>query len=261
MLGGDAERVRLAARNNAEWCRSVAASHGVASRYELDGALWAAESPTPVGYPEAVTLEPGLDASAVLAAVTSRCPAASSLKDSFADLDLAAAGWKPRFNASWIVDDPSGAPSSPGEGPLDGPRLAPVSTAAGLARWARAHRLPDAFAAPLLATPGVLVLGAAAAAPDAGAGAGATAWPGDGLPVAGGVLNRTDEVVGLSNAFGGGSELFAALRREASARWPGLPVVGHESDSSLADALAAGFRPLGPLRIWIRPAQSVRQTT
>ncbi|MFF2389235.1 hypothetical protein [Agromyces sp. NPDC058104] len=108
----------------------------------------------------------------------------------------------------------------------------------GLARWARSHGLPEAFAAPLLEAPGVLVL---------------TAAPGHAAATAGGVLTRTGEVVGLSNAFGGGEELYRALQREAGARWPGLPVVGYEADDALAVALSAGFRPLGPLRVWVRP--------
>ncbi|MFF2274252.1 hypothetical protein [Agromyces sp. NPDC058126] len=247
MPRGDAALARLAARNNAEWCRAVATSHGIASAFTLDGALWVAESPTPVGYPEAVTLEAGLDPSAVLAALARCSPAASSLKDSFADLELGSAGWAPLFEATWVVADaatPATAPISTGtDGSLG---LVPVTGGAGLARWGQSHGLPDAFASPLLEAPGVLVLGTA---------------PAHATPAAGGVLNRTGEVVGLSNAFGGGLELYRALRREAGVRWPGLPIVGYESDDALADALAAGFRPLAPLRVWVGPDQPARQTT
>lgn len=248
MPRGDARLARLAARNNAEWCRAVAASHRIASGFALGGALWVAKAPTPLGYPEAVTVEPGLDTATVLAMLA---PDATSLKDSFADLDPGAAGWAPLFDATWIVADAHDS-SSNGTDPGD-PALVTVTTAAGLARWAGAHGLPDAFAEPLLGAAEVVVLGSA--------GPGSSRASVQAAVTAGGVLNRTGEVVGLSNAFGGGQGLYRALRREAGARWPGLPVVGYESDGALDDALDAGFRRVGPLRVWARPAQPGPSTT
>lgn len=232
MPRGDAGLARLAARNNADWCAAVAASHGIDSGFALGGALWAAGSPMPHGYPEAVTLEAGLDASAVLAELATRSPAASGLKDSFADLALGSAGWTPLFEATWIVADPVEPTSRPADA------LVAVTSGPELARWGLAHGLPGAFAPPILEAPGVVVL----ATP-----------PADGPPAAGGVLNLTGEVVGLSNAFGRDGAPYAALRCEAGARWPAAPVVGYESGDALVAARAAGFRPLGPLRVWVRP--------
>ncbi|MFF2389236.1 hypothetical protein [Agromyces sp. NPDC058104] len=114
MPRGDAKLARLAARDNADWCRTVAASHGIASGFALDGALWLAESPTPCGYPEAVTLEAGLDSSAVLAELATRSPEASSLKDSFADLELASAGWAAPVRGEPDRGRPRGVRARPG---------------------------------------------------------------------------------------------------------------------------------------------------
>ncbi|UOQ90432.1 hypothetical protein MUN74_05810 [Agromyces endophyticus] len=245
MPRGDAALARLAARNNAEWCRTVAESHGIASRFALDGALWVAESSTPIGYPEAVTLEPGLDAAAVFGALG---PHATSVKDSFADLDPDATGWAPLFDATWIVAEAIAGGSA---GADDLPALVRVTSADALETWGRAHGLPDALAEPLVGASDVVVLATARAETS-------TSVPG--AVTGGGVLNRTGEVVGLSNVFGGGHALYRALRREAAARWPGLPVVGYESDAALDDALDADFRRVGPLRILTRATQPDRQT-
>ena len=76
--------------------------------------------------------------------------------------------------------------------------------------------------------------------------------------IAGAIANRTDNVVGLSNVF--------APEGAAARFWPGrvsaaidafarLPLVGYESGSELAIALALGFEAVGPLRVWVRTAE------
>lgn len=72
--------------------------------------------------------------------------------------------------------------------------------------------------------------------------------------MAGGVLNLTPPVVGLSNVFcldGTSPPLFAALVSAGEERFPGCPVVGYESGYVLQLALTAGFEPIGPLRVWV----------
>jgi hypothetical protein len=46
--------------------------------------------------------------------------------------------------------------------------------------------------------------------------------------------------------------LLAGAVRAVAALGPGLPIVGYERGEDLAAARAAGFRVLGPLRIWAR---------
>ncbi|GAB3936384.1 hypothetical protein GCM10027614_12800 [Micromonospora vulcania] len=66
-------------------------------------------------YPDAVTLRPGVDVAALLRRIDAG-PGAS-VKDSFADLDLADHGFRVLFDAEWIyrapTDPPSGTPLSP----------------------------------------------------------------------------------------------------------------------------------------------------
>jgi hypothetical protein len=72
--------------------------------------------------------------------------------------------------------------------------------------------------------------------------------------VAGAVLHRSQDVVGISNFF--------ASAQDASTGWVGClalvdklfdgsTLVGYESGSALEGARAHGFETVGPLRVWI----------
>jgi hypothetical protein len=65
----------------------------------------------------------------------------------------------------------------------------------------------------------------------------------------------TDGVTGILNVFKIGitaRELLTSAVRAVAALRPGLPIVGYEQGEDLVAARAAGFRVLGPLRIWAR---------
>jgi hypothetical protein len=75
--------------------------------------------------------------------------------------------------------------------------------------------------------------------------------------VACGALNRTGDVVGLSNVFSarpGVGPLFPGCARLAHALYPGVPIVGYERDGALAAAERAGFERVHGLRVWQRGA-------
>ncbi|WP_030243011.1 MULTISPECIES: hypothetical protein [unclassified Streptomyces] len=233
--------VRYAARNNAEWCAAMCRAHGVAS--EFGGEAWVAAGRTPSYYPDAVTLEPGADREALVARVDTAAPGAA-VKDSFADLDLAAAGFHVLFDAQWI-HRPAGAAA---------PRTAPEP--AGLAwevagdrdalrdwalAWDDGGGDASLFRDGLLADPETFVI--------SGRSAG-------GRVVAGAVATRSERVVGVSNVFAGGglgpdaawSTVLSALDR----LFPALPVVGYEQGDDLTAAVRHGFEPAGALRVWLR---------
>lgn len=71
------------------------------------------------------------------------------------------------------------------------------------------------------------------------------------VPVGGAVLNHGADLVGLSNVFGTAA-VWSGLVAEAAALFPGVPLVGYERDLDLEAARAAGFEPIGPLRVWMR---------
>ena len=91
-------RIQQAARNNAELCDIVCRTHGVTGVFVTDA--WTSARRTPPLYPDAVTLEPGVVARDLLTRIDTR--PGCSVKDSFADLDLRAAGFTILFSAEWI---------------------------------------------------------------------------------------------------------------------------------------------------------------
>ncbi|MEU0587042.1 hypothetical protein [Streptomyces sp. NPDC006132] len=226
--------VRLAARDNAEWCAAMCRAHGVAG--EFGDQAWAAAARTPLFYPDAVTLEPGADPEALAARIDLAAPGAS-VKDSFADLDLTEAGFRVLFEARWI-HRPAGPPAL-------APDLAwevagdPRTLRAWALAWDDGAGHADLFRPGLLADPDVFVL--------AGRSAG-------GRVVAGAVARRSAHVVGVSNVFGrdGGPDAAWPLVLHALHRlFPALPVVGYEAGEDLTAALRHGFEAVGPLRVWL----------
>ncbi|MEV1012414.1 MULTISPECIES: hypothetical protein [unclassified Micromonospora] len=212
-----------AAHNNAQWCDVVCASHGLVGRIDADA--WSVPRRSPPWYPDAVTLRPGVDPEALLARIDAG--AGASVKDSFADLDLAAYGFRVLFDAQWIHRPPTEPPTGV---PLDR-----VTTARGLAEWASAHGGGELFRPALLADPGIRVL-----ARHDGRGA-----------VVGGAVVSGDDPSGVSNLFSTSDdpdEIWLAI----SATLPDVPLVGYESAPDLPPARRAGFHPAGLLRIWLR---------
>ncbi|MEV7419111.1 hypothetical protein [Streptomyces sp. NPDC089919] len=230
--------VRAAARNNAEWCAAMSASHGLVGEFAAQA--WAAPARTPLYYPDAVTLAPGADPAALVARIDTAAPWAS-VKDSFADLDLSGSGFEVLFEAQWI-HRPAGPPAS-------APDLAwetadgPEALRAWALAWDDGAGNADLFRPELLADRATFVLLGRSA---------------DGRVAAGAVAGRSEDVVGVSNVFAsdGGPDaawpgVLAALHR----LFPDLPVVGYEQGDDLATAVRHGFEPIGPLRIWLQPAQ------
>ncbi|MFI1416566.1 hypothetical protein ACH4VX_01015 [Streptomyces sp. NPDC020731] len=226
-----------AARNNAEWCAAMSRSHGLES--EFGSQAWAAPVRTPLFYPDAVTLAPGADGTALVARIDTAA-AGASVKDSFADLDLTGAGFEVLFEARWI-HRPAGTPA-----PAPAPELRwdVVGDRERLRAWALAWDDGDGnahlFRPGLLDDPETFVLAGRSA---------------DGRVVAGAVASRSEQVVGLSNVFaregGGPDSAWPVVLQAVSRLFPDLPVVGYEQGDELAAAVRAGFKSVGPLRIWI----------
>ncbi|MEZ0448279.1 hypothetical protein [Cellulomonas sp. ICMP 17802] len=219
-----------AAANNAAWCDLVCRAARLPT---TSGAgLWSTPRRSPDAYPDAVTLARGVPVAEVLAAIDDS--AGASVKDSFADLDLAPHGYAVLFEAQWLSRAP---------GPTSAPDL-PWRTvdASTLPQWLAAHG-SAAITRAVLDDPGVRLLLAA---------------DGDG-PLAVAALNRSragaDPVVGVSNV--------QALRADPELVWRDLarvarrelgphPLVGYESGADLVAPRAVGFEPVGGLRVWLR---------
>jgi hypothetical protein len=218
--------VHEAAVNNAAWCDIVCRSVGLPT--VTRPTLWSVRRRSPDGYPDAVTLQPGVPVAEVIGAVDDS-PGAS-VKDSFADLDLGPYGYRVLFEAQWLTRA-AGSPTTPALPWCIVDRdLLPV--------WLAAHGSAP-ITASVLDDPAVRLLLAADE---------------DG-PLAVAALNRSGPVVGVSNVQAVRatparvwSDLVSVARRELGDH----PLVGYEAGADLAPAITSGFATAGPLRVWIR---------
>lgn len=211
-------------------------AHGVAG--EFGAGAWAAAVRTPLYYPDAVTLEPETGGDELVARIDTASPGAS-VKDSFAELDLAASGFQVLFEAQWI-HRPAGAPTPSSDLAWDVVGDPDTLCAWALA-WDDGAGDADLFRPGLLAAPETFVILAR------------SAHGSDDRVVAGAVATRSEQVVGVSNLFGRGDGPDAAwpvVLHALAHLFPTLPVVGYEQGDDLRVALRHGFEPIGPLRVW-----------
>lgn len=227
--------IRAAARNNAEWCASMSRSHGLTG--EFGSQAWTVSTRPPLYYPDAVTLVPGADAAALVDRIDTAAPGAC-VKDSFADLDLADAGFKVLFDAQWI-HRPASAPTTSPDLAWDVVRDRDMLRAWSFAWDDGNGSNADLFRPQLLVDPDTFVLVGHSA---------------DGLVAVGAVARRSDHVVGISNVFaleGGADQAWPVVLDAVHRLFPTLPVVGYERGADLDAAVRHGFEAVGPLRVWL----------
>lgn len=238
-------RVAIAALDNARWCHHVCAVNGIAGRFDAEA--WTSPTRTPEMYPDAVTLRPGVSAADLLARIDPSVGA--SVKDSFADLDLTAAGFEVLFDATWITRFPApvlAVPTNP-----SGLSWETVTDPDDLTAWSAVHGAGVTFGPALLDEPAVTIL--------------AGRDPGGRLR-AGAIASAFETEVGISNVFAvpafpddehdvaAGAAVYLDATAAIMARYPDRPLVGYESGDDLDAALAVGFEPIGPLRVWLHGA-------
>jgi len=238
----------LAAHNNALWCDAVCRAHDRPG--EFHESLWFTRLGAPRFYPDAVTMG-GVEAApaqteAIAALVGSTRQRELSVKDSFQSLDLSSLGFEPLFDAEWVAL--SALPR--GVHPSDY-RWTRVTSKAGLIAWeqswageevnAAAISEPRVFKSRLLVDPDVVFV----------------SIQGDDGTAGGGILNRGAEVVGLSNLFGRTIDMvYRRLAAIAGEIFPPSALVGYERGHELEAAHQAGFKSVGPLRIWTLRARA-----
>jgi hypothetical protein len=83
--------------NNVEWCALACAGSGTA---DITTGVWLVAGRPPLLFPDAVTLKGGVSARELVEALSGRD--ACSVKDSFADVDVAPYGFSELFTAQWI---------------------------------------------------------------------------------------------------------------------------------------------------------------
>ena len=114
-----------------EWCHAFCAAHGVAGSFS--GRVWRGSRRTPQFFPDAVTLAPAATAEEVLTGID--VSAGASVKDSFATLDLAGAGFRQLFTATWLWRGPKWPARPPKGGVTAGPTWRRVVDLPALRAW------------------------------------------------------------------------------------------------------------------------------
>ena len=147
-------------------------------------------------------------------------------------MDLTSASFRVLFSAEWIFRLPGGS-----EGAASAAVWSRVDDPDGLREWEQAWGGNAGTFAPSLLDELVVLRGEV-----------------NGVIVAGAIVNGSESVVGVSNFFVAHGEPVAAwsgLLADVGGRFPGLAIVGYESGAALEVARRSGFRPIGPLRVWI----------
>jgi hypothetical protein len=238
-----------AARNNAEWCSTLSSAHAGPGSFER--AFWIKRGKVPPYMSKMVTLEGAESRAAQFAAIRSLLQGGAelpfSVKDAFDCLELGSLGFTKLFEATWIV---APADSLLRSDSAERVHWELVTHADELAAWERAWRGSSAnealrdesrvFPDRLLQVAGLhFVLGSL-----------------DGTPIASAALNRSGDVIGLSNVFSARKDagpLFPGCLRIARRVYPGLPVVGYARGADLSAAKQAGFEELHGLTVWQSP--------
>ena len=229
MQQSDAALAAAAARNHADWCELIAQSLRISTTRTDD--LWAADVPMPQGHSDVVLLRP--DATADWGAIRG-AHNGLSVVDSFADQDLTEYGFELVLQGQWIALDDAGAGAERPPELVEGWQRVSRER---FSDWLAEHGSLNELEPSILDVAEVAVLESVVA----------------GRFVAGAVLHSSDGVIGLNSVFLGDGEQAQAWRSLAGlahTRFGHAPIVGYETADLIAPALEAGFRAVGPMRVW-----------
>lgn len=227
---------RLAAANNAAWCDIVCRTHAVAGSFDQDA--WTSRTRMPPFYPDAVTLVPEVSAPDLLARIDNS--PGCSIKDSFASLDLTPFGFVVLFDAQWIVRRTAAVRPSSAD-LLWGVVSDPESFVLWEQAWRGQDGPADVLRCDLVHQDAVTVL----------------AGRDGGEIVAGAVLSRSLEVIGITNFFsniGSAAANWAGCLGYIDVVRPGAVLVAYDVAQAPAPegVRLDAFEPAGALRVWQR---------
>lgn len=224
-MGSQVDRAVL---NNIAWCRIVCDTHGI-NQY-MEEHLWGLLTKAPVFYPEVITKDKNATSEDVKFFIENG--AVTSIKDSYAKLDMFPLGFKILFEAEWIS-----YPSISNVEPIQ-TGWREIKTEKELALWTLKSGLEDVIRPDLLKYKDVKIFIYT-----------------ENNGVAGFIANMSHNVVGISNVFSVGLDGEAVWRdipKIVSIQYPGISMVGYEHNSDLSMAHLSGWKSIGPLRVWIK---------
>jgi len=243
----DEGKLDRAVQNNAHWYEAMCRTHGVSG--ERHAEYWISRGTMPPYMSNLITLAGAAHVEPQLAAIRSMIEVDGklrfSVKDGFQCLDLGSLGFEVLFHATWIYR----VPRTPLPDDAAGLEWSVVLSPAELTEWEQTWRGTTANADARGRAP--IFLPSLLRDPDfhflLGRRGGAT--------LATAALNRSGDVVGISNEFSAAESvgpLFPGALRLATQLHPTLPIVGYERGASLVDAQHAGFELLRGLTVWNR---------
>lgn len=221
-------QVDRAVLNNIAWCEIVCDTHEIAGI--LNENLWGLLSKAPAFYPEIITSSRNATIEELKYFIENG--EVSSIKDSYANLDMLPFGYKILFEADWIYH----ASVSDLEPIQTNWRV--ITAEKDLAQWTIRSGLESVIKPDLLKLKDVKFF---------------ILENNDGI--SGFIANLSAHVVGISNVFSVGNEyksLWWDIPKIVSTEFPGLSMVGYEHNSSLAAAHLSGWTSTGSLRVWIK---------
>lgn len=236
-MGTDDNRLIAAVLNNSQWCQAVARAFGAESF--LTPELWFSPSPLPRFYPNLITVSPTSKEAAaakIQELLSLELGDEFGIKDSFSNLNIEQMGFRAAINGQWVYLASAVAICQPNT------ELRTVKTANDLVSWESSWANGSVinqrtFCDGLLDEKDLVFIH-------------------DHNRKRGCVLNRTGDVVGISNVFDAGGDSKSALAdciSFAKTRFPDFPIVGWAPVSEENTYVSLGFEAIGSLRVWIRP--------
>lgn len=221
-------KVEKAILNNIAWCGVVCDTHGINCFWR--GNLWGMLTEAPSFYPGVISAN--MEATMAELGYFIDNGRVSSIKDSYANLDLSPFGFKKLFDAEWIWHPPVSSNKSPQT------KWRVITNERDLVQWTSKSGLTDVIKPNLLEYENVKNFSLE-----------------NNEGVSGFITNVDEGVVGVSNVFSEGREnesLWREIPRVVSNEYPGMSMVGYEHGSDLDLAKKSGWESLGPLRVWIK---------
>lgn len=223
-------QVDRAVLNNIAWCGIVCDTHGIAQTSKEH--LWGLLSKAPTFYPEIITSSRNATIEEVKYFIENG--EVSSIKDSYANLDMLPFGFKILFEAEWIY-----CASVSDLEPIQ-TTWRVITTEKDLVKWTFKSGLANVIKPVLLNSKDVKIF---------------IQEKNDGI--FGFIANLSGNVVGISNVFSvdnANESLWRDIAKIVSIEFPGLSMVGyeHNGNGNLTAAHLSGWTSIGPLRVWIK---------
>ncbi|WP_282940943.1 hypothetical protein [Paenibacillus sp. RC67] len=221
-------QVDVAVLNNIIWCGIVCDTHEIAQTSK--GHVWGLLSKAPIFYPDIITLNRNVTIEDVKDFIGTR--EITSIKDSYANLDMSSFGFKILLEAEWIYH----APVTDVE--LIHTSWRVITTEKDLLQWTFANGTENVIKSNLLQQKNVKMF--------------IREHNGE---ISGFIANLGANAVGISNVFSADNaieSLWIDITKIVSTEFPGLPMVGYEQSYDLTAALLSGWTSVGPLRVWIK---------